>query len=142
MDTPQQNAPDVATLSDRLSSRPEGLLNGQSAPEQSSVDNGRFAPNVEVELRATALGSLQPTSPSAESLAARAEFDRLIQELCSTDRRTLHSKNWLARFASIRAAKAANDILAKYQVLRLTLSLPDNSEFWQAARGGLLALRV
>jgi hypothetical protein len=106
------------------------------------VGEGKVAPNFEVEVRATALGASQPASPSPESVAARAEFDRLIQELCATDRRTLGHKNWLAKLASIRAANGANGILARYQVLRLTLSLPDNSEYWQAARDGLLALRA
>jgi hypothetical protein len=100
------------------------------------------APNVEVELRATATGAHLSASPSPASVAARVEFDELILELFSTTPLAHDKKNWLERFLSKRAAKTASRALARYQTLRLTLSLADNLEYWQAARDGLRALKA
>jgi hypothetical protein len=142
MDTPPHHSLGTDGHDGRQVSRPQASLNDDPDQQQSAAGHGRVAPNVEVELRATAVGTPQLPSPSPESVVARHEFDRLIQDLCATDRRPADTRNALARLAVVRTTKAASDILARYQVLRLSLSLPDNSEYWLAARDGLLALRA
>jgi hypothetical protein len=141
VDAQQENNPAVAARSGHQPARLVGSTNGEPQHEQAPADEGAFAPNVEVELRAAATGP-HSVAPSPLAVAARAEFDELILELFSISPQMHDNKNWLERFVSNRAAKTASDVLARYQVLRLTLSLADNSEYWQAARDGLRALKA
>jgi hypothetical protein len=73
---------------------------------------------------------------------SEAEFDRLMAELCSANPPIKSHENQFDRFIGHGAMKRANSVIAEYQELRLTLSLIKNSEYWQAARDGLLALKA
>ena len=115
--------------SDRQTQRVEELPDRGFAEQRDREVEGKSDGNVEIELR------VPPSSEaSPEVVAARAEFDQLILELCSTDVPGRNQENWLTRFIHARMMKRAIRVLAEYEELRLTLSIFANPEYWQAAR--------
>jgi hypothetical protein len=100
------------------------------------------AADVEIELRASAATTGPLVEASPELIAARAEFDQLILDLCSAESSRQQPDTWFARFLEGRAVKRANRVITKYQELRLALLLFENHEYWQASRDGLKALKV
>ena len=127
-------------LSSPQSSEPAAPPHGEETQGYPNKGDDTSGANVEVDVLAVAGSSQALDNPITE--AAEGEFDRFMLELCSANPPIQGHESWFDRFIGHAPMKRANRVIAIYQELRLALSLLDNSEYWQAARDGLLALKA
>jgi hypothetical protein len=111
---------------------------GASLP-QPVIHHAASSDSTVVAVKAGAATSASLPHRSAGSRTAQSEFDHIIHDLCAN---ASQMQDGTGRLASRLAQRTATQVIARYQELRLMLTVPENVEYWPAARDGLAALKA